>query len=93
MTYGGSIVGNHGCTFTVKPMIVARPDTAFGCHARLRHFGQIGTGGWTKVPQSVQPWIRNWPSAPDVQNHSFAGVSSGSGRTVFDWVTRPPDLA
>ena len=61
--------GDHGWALTVKPTTVARPDTTVGCHARLRHFGQIGTGGCTSVPQSVQPWMRRRPSAPDVQNH------------------------
>ena len=50
-----------------------------GSHARLRQTGQIGTGGWTRVPQSVHRWMRSRPSAPDFQNHSVAGVSSGSG--------------
>ena len=40
----------------------------------------MGTGGWTSSPQSLHPWIRRVPSAPDVQNQSLAGVSSGSGR-------------
>ena len=48
---------------------------------RLRHRGQMGTGGWTRALQSSQPWIRRRPSAPEVQNHSLTGVSWGSRRT------------
>ena len=78
-TYGGSKAGCHRCAFTVKPTIVPRPDTATGLADRLRQYGQIGTGGCTSSPQSSQPWMRRMPSAPAVQNHSLAGVSSGSG--------------
>src|SRR5580704_8840161 len=78
-TYGGSKSGSHRWEFTVKPTTVPRPDTAVGLVSRLRQYGQIGTGGCTSSPHSPQPWTRRTPSAPDVQNHSFAGVSSGSG--------------
>ena len=81
ITYGGSKSGSHWCWLTVKPTTVAAPDTSAGVHDRLRHTGQIGTGGWTSAWQSSQPWMRRRPSAPDVQNHSLAGVSWGSGRT------------
>ncbi len=64
---------------------MARPETTVGSHARLRHTGQMGMGGWTMAEHSVQPWTRSRPSAPEVQNHAVAGVSSGSGLTV----TRP----
>ena len=63
-------------------MTTPRPDTGAGSQLRLRQLGQMGTGGCTKVAQSVQRWMRRRPSAPDVQNHSFAGVSSGRGLTV-----------
>ena len=43
--------------------------------------GQIGTGGCTSVAQSWQAWMRSRPSSPERQNHSFAGVISGIGRT------------
>ena len=49
ITYGGSKPGSHGCWFTVKPTTVPRPDTSGGFHDRLRHAGQIGTGGCTSV--------------------------------------------
>ena len=65
----------------MKATTVPRPDTAVGLQDRLRHVGQIGVGGCTREPQSSQCWMRRHPSAPDVQNHSFAGVSSGSGLT------------
>ena len=58
---------------------MARPDTSTGADARLRHYGQIGTGGCTSRPQSEQPWMRSLPSAPERQNHSVAGVNSGRG--------------
>jgi hypothetical protein len=67
---------------TVNATTVPRPDTATGVQARLRQAGQIGTGGWTSWPQSPHAWMRRVPSAPDVQNHVFAGVSCGSGRGV-----------
>jgi hypothetical protein len=67
---------------TVTPTTVARPDIAVGDDAALRHTGHTGAGGWTRVPQSSQPWMRNRPSAPDVQNQPFQGSSFGSGRTV-----------
>ena len=70
IAYGGSNPGSHWWWLTVNPTTVPRPDTAVGDHDRLRHTGQIGTGGCTSVLQSLQPWIRSWPSAPDVQNHS-----------------------
>jgi hypothetical protein len=46
---------------------------------RLRHEGQIGTGGCTRRPQSWQPWMRSVPSSPAVQNQYVQGVFSGSG--------------
>jgi hypothetical protein len=66
---------------TVKAMTVPRPETTVGAHDRLRHAGQIGVGGWMSFPQSEHPWILSCPSEPEVQNHSFTGVSWGSGRT------------
>src|SRR4051812_15963431 len=81
IAYGGVNAGDHWCWFTVKPTTVAFPDTIVGTRARLRHAGQIGTGGCTSLPQSAQPWIRSLPSLPDVQNHWLASVSCGSGRT------------
>jgi hypothetical protein len=60
---------------------VPRFDTTVGSHARLRHVGHTGAGGWTSALQSWQPWIGRWPSAPEVQNHSLSGVTWGSGRT------------
>ena len=30
-------------------MMVPRPETTVGSELRLRHTGQMGTGGWTKV--------------------------------------------
>ncbi len=87
ITYGGSKAGSHRWALTVKPTIVPRPDTAVGFQDRLRHEGQRGTGGCTSSPHSAHPWIRNVPSAPEVQNHSLAGVSSGSG-----YRGRPPGI-
>src|SRR5437868_14065066 len=81
-TYGGSKPGSHGWAFTVNATTVPRPETSVGFQDRLRHSGQIGVGGWTSEPQSSQPWMRRQPSAPDVQNHWFAGVSWGSGLTA-----------
>ena len=81
IAYGGANAGDHWCSLTVKPTTVARPDTTVGSRFRLRHAGQIGTGGWTSWPQSAHAWMRSVPSAPDVQNHWLAGVSCGSGRT------------
>src|SRR5262245_3338990 len=83
ITYGGSKPGSHCCELTVKPTTVARPDTTLGAHERLRHSGQIGTGGCTNLWQSLQRWMRSMPSAPDVQNQSLKGVSCGSGRMVL----------
>ena len=80
MTYGGSKPGSHWCWLIVKATTVARPDTSVGAHDRLRQLGQIGAGGWTSALQSVHPWMRSTPSAPEVQNHSLNGVSCGSGR-------------
>ena len=34
------------------------------------------------MAQSRQPWIRRSPSAPEVQNHSFSGLSCGRIRMV-----------
>ena len=82
MAYGGSNPGSHCWAFTVTPTTVARPETGVACHDRLRQFGQMGTGGCTNVEQSLQRWMRRRPSAPDFQNHSLAGVSSGRGRTL-----------
>ena len=59
MTYGGSKSGSHWWRLTVKPTTVARPDTTDGANDRLRHTGQIGTGGWTSVWQSSQRWMRS----------------------------------
>src|ERR1700704_3195828 len=81
ITYGGSKPGSHGCWLSVNAITVPRPETSTGFQERLRHEGQIGTGGWTSASQSVQPWIRSRPSAPEVQNHWLAGVSWGRGRT------------
>src|SRR5262245_12981383 len=81
IAYGGSNDGSHGCRLTVNATTVPRPDTTVGAQERLRHAGHTGVGGWTSVLHSVHPWILSWPSAPDVQNHSFIGVSSGSGLT------------
>ena len=92
IAYGGSNPGSHWWRLIVKPTTVPRPDSAVGSHARLRHAGQIGTGGCTSFPQSVQPWIRRRPSAPEVQNHSVAGVSCGSGRTISSWVSAKASL-
>ena len=78
-TYGGSKSGSQRWEFTVKPTTVPRPDTGAGLADRLRQYGQIGTGGCTSSPQSAHSWMRRTPSSPEVQNHSFAGVSSGSG--------------
>ena len=64
------------------PTTVPRPDTGVGFQDLLRQYGQMGTGGWTSSPQSLQPWIRRMPSAPELQNHSLAGVSSGRGRII-----------
>ena len=50
-----------------------RPRTGSGTPGRWAPVGA------PNVPQSAQPWMRRAPSAPDVQNHSFHGVSSGSG--------------
>jgi hypothetical protein len=82
MTYGGSKPGSHRWRLTVNATTVPRPDTAVGSHERLRQAGHTGTGGWTSALQSWHCWIRRRPSAPEVQNHSLAGVSWGSGRTV-----------
>src|SRR5687767_12748929 len=73
MTYGGSKPGSHWCWLIVKATTVARPEISIGAHARLRQRGQIGVGGCTSALQSVQPWMRNRPSAPDVQIHSLKG--------------------
>src|SRR5436190_17784293 len=80
MTYGGAKSGSHCCWLIVNPTTVPRPETATCVRALLRHAGQIGVGGWTKVPQSAHPSMRSLPSDPDVQNHSLNGVSCGSGR-------------
>jgi SnoaL-like protein len=58
------------------------PETTVGAQDVLPQAGQMGVGGCTSVPQPSQPWIRSFPSAPDVQNQSLNGVSSGSGRTA-----------
>src|SRR4051812_29699890 len=81
IAYGGGNAADHWWRFTVKPTTVARPDTTVCTRARLLHAGQIGTGGWTSLPQSPHPWMRSVPSSPDVQNHWLASVSCGSGRT------------
>jgi hypothetical protein len=83
MTYGGSKPGSQRWEFTVNPTTVPRPDVAVGVHDLLRQYGQIGTGGCTSCPQLSQPWMRRTSSDPDFQNHSFADVSSGSGRITF----------
>src|SRR5438034_1007537 len=94
-TYGGSRSkpGNHRWLFTVKPTTVARPDTSVGDQDRLRHDGQIGTGGCTSVPQSSQPCTCRRPSAPDVQNQRLAGVSSGRGLIPLLRETEPGRVA
>src|SRR5438270_295046 len=76
---------------TVKPTTVARPDTTVGTRSRLRHTWQTGTGGCTRAPQSPHPWMRRWPSFPDVQNDSLVGVSSGSGRNVLSDAAQEAD--
>src|SRR6516164_11641467 len=80
IAYGGSNDRSHWCRLTVLATTVARPETTVGADDRLPHAGHTGVGGCTKAPQSVQPWIRSLPSAPDVQNHSFHGVSCGRER-------------
>ena len=61
-------------------MTVASPDITRGDEAELRHDGQIGDGGWTSSLHSSQPWMRSWPSSPEVQNQPSHGSSLGSGR-------------
>jgi hypothetical protein len=61
-------------------MTVAVPDITLGDDDLLRHAGQIGDGGCTRVSQSSQPWMRSCPSSPDVQNQPLHGSSFGSGR-------------
>ena len=90
IAYGGSKPGSHWCWLTVNPTTVPRPDTTDGSTRGCGTPGRSAPAGARASGSRRSRWMRSWPSAPEVQNHSLTGVSWGSGRTRQNLPERNP---
>ena len=74
-----------------QPLVLIHRDARRRCRARTRPSaptsgcgtpGRSGPAGGSACGTRCNPGCVSWPSAPDVQNHLFIGVSCGRGRTA-----------
>ncbi len=85
ITTRGASSGSVGWWETIQECTVPRPVDSWVSVASDPHRAHIGAGGWRRVPQSAQRWMRSFSSrAPSQKKASSAlgigGFTAISGR-------------